>query len=81
MMEQTTIHFCICWVILCRCCPLLIFLDIIVFKNIFPGKSQVAIGFVGKPGTDLPREAIRPLGSKGSNSFSGEIRTAPCEIR
>ena len=42
-----------------------------------PGKSQVAIGFLGTTGTDSPQEAIGP---HGSNCFSKEVRTALCEI-
>ena len=41
------------------------------------GKSQVAIGFHGKSGTNPPREAILPF---RSNCFSRELCTALSEI-
>ena len=38
-----------------------------------PEKSQVAVCFLRNAGTDLPQEAIGPL---GSNCFSMEVGTA-----
>ena len=43
-----------------------------------PGNSQVAVGVLRNSGTNHPLEAIGPF---GSNCFSREVRTAPCEIR
>ena len=42
------------------------------------GKSEVAIGYLRKCGTDTCREAIGPI---GSNCFSREVRTTLSEKR
>ena len=44
----------------------------------FPGKSQVAKGFLRNSGTDQPREAVGPF---GSNCLSREVRMVLCEMR